>query len=61
MDGYLALLVGQKVPYHKPYQPSLAEQAVWRKHCQQLAADAHCGMGVKEALDALRSPGLNWA
>jgi tryptophan halogenase len=61
MDGYLALLVGQKVPHDKSYNPPPAEQAFWREHCRQLAAEAQRGMGVKEALDAIRSPGLKWA
>ncbi len=61
MDGYLALLVGQNVPHLKPYLPPPAEQNFWRQHCRNLAAEARRGMDVKEALQAIRSPGLQWA
>ena len=61
MDGYLALLVGQNVPHNKPYDPPPAEQNSWRQHCQKLAIEARAGMDVKEALQAIRSPGLKWA
>lgn len=60
MDGFLALLVGQKVPYHKPYDPPAAERDFWRRHCQTLAAEAQKGMNSEEALQAIRTPGLNW-
>ena len=61
MDGYIALLVGQNVPHARPYQPSSEEQALLMKHRQELAAEARRGMDVKEALQAVRSPGLKWA
>ena len=61
MDGYLALLVGQGVPHHKPHDPPESERAVWRQYCLKLAAEAQRGMGVKEALEAIRSPNLKWA
>ena len=61
MDGYMALLVGQNVPHARPYQPSSEEQAFLMKHRQELAAEARRAMDVKEALQAVRSPGLKWA
>lgn len=61
MDGYMALLVGQNVPHNKPYNAPATEREAWRKHCQALAADARKGMGVKEALDAIRAPGVKLA
>jgi tryptophan halogenase len=61
MDGYIALLVGQKVPHDKPYPISPSEHDLWRKHCLALAADARGGMSVKEALNALRAPGVKLA
>ena len=61
MDGYMALLVGQNVPHARPCQPSSDEQAFLTKHRQALAAEARRGMDVKEALQAVRSPGLKWA
>jgi len=61
MDGYLALLMGQNVPHNKPYDAPPAEHNFWRQHCQNLAIEARGGMDVKEALQAIRSPGLKWA
>lgn len=61
MDGYLALLVGQNVPHRKPYDPPPAEREFWRRHCQKLAEEARRGMTVKDALEAIRSPGLKWS
>jgi tryptophan halogenase len=61
MDGYIVMLVGQGVPHKKPYFPTPAESAFWRSRSAQLAADAReRGMGVKEALTALRNPNLKW-
>jgi tryptophan halogenase len=61
MDGYMALLVGQNVPHNKPYAVPPAERDLWRKHCEGLATEARRGMTVKEALDAIRSPGVKLA
>jgi tryptophan halogenase len=61
MDGYLALLVGQNVPHNKPYDAPSAERNFWLQHCQKLAIEARAGMDVKDALQAIRSPGLKWA
>jgi tryptophan halogenase len=61
MDGFLALLAGQNVPHAKLYQPPLAEQIIWRQHCERLAEEARRGMDVKESLQAIRSPDVKWA
>ena len=61
MDGYMALMVGQNVPHNKPYNVPPAERDIWRKHCQALAEEARRGMGVKEALNAIRGPGVKMA
>jgi tryptophan halogenase len=60
MDGYLAMLVGQAVPHEKPYLPTQSEAAFWQKRSDELAAEARKGMGVLEALKAIRQPGLQW-
>jgi hypothetical protein len=60
MDGYLAMLVGQAVPHEKPYLPTPAEATFWQKRTDELAAEARKGMGVLEALKAIRQPGLQW-
>ena len=61
MDGFLALLVGQKVPYKKTYEPTPVEQKFWLQYRQELAAEAMRGMNSEEALRALRTPGLQWS
>ena len=61
MDGFLALLVGQRVPYRKIHEPSPIEQKFWLTYRQGLVADAQHGMSSEEALHALRTPGLQWA
>lgn len=61
MDGFMAMLVGQKVPHQKPYQPSEAEQKFWRDYRRQLAEQARQGMTVAEALGAIRGPGIKLA
>jgi tryptophan halogenase len=61
MDGYLALLVGQNVPYEKRYDMPPNEKEFWRKRCLALAEEAKRGMDVGEALRAIRSPNLAWA
>jgi len=61
MDGFLALLVGQRVPYRKTYDPTPVEQKFWLQYRQQLASEARSGMNSEEALQALRTPGLQWS
>ena len=61
MDGFIALLVGQDVPYEKRYNPPERERAFWRTYCQALAVEAGKGMTVSEALKAIRGPGLKWS
>ncbi len=60
MDGFMALLVGQNVPYQRTYEPTLVEQEFWRRYRQQLALEAKAGMNSEEVLHALRTPGLKW-
>jgi len=61
MDGYLTMLVGQNVPHNKPYDPPKVEAEYWKRYCQGLAEEARkTGMDVKEALTAIRKPGLTW-
>jgi tryptophan halogenase len=57
LEGYLALLVGQKVPHEKPYHASPAEQKAWRDRCANLGKQAEHAMSVRECLEALRRAG----
>jgi len=61
MDGFIAHLVGMRVPYKKMYEPTVAEQKFLLQYRAQLAAEARQGMSSEEALHALRTPGLQWA
>ena len=61
MDGFMALLVGQNVPYQKVHQPTPAEQKFWKEYREQLAAQARAGMTSEQVLYAIRTPGLEWA
>jgi tryptophan halogenase len=60
LEGYWALLLGQKVPYHPLYVPSEPERAAWRQIQQAFKAKAETGVGVKEALTLVRSPNFRW-
>jgi len=61
MDGYVAMLVGQNVPHKKRYEIPPFERDLWKKHCLTLAAAARTGMSVKDALQAIRAPGVQLA
>lgn len=61
MDGFLALLVGQNVPYQKRHLPTAAEQDFWRKYRAELAVEAKRGMTSEEVLKILHTPGLAWS
>lgn len=60
MDGYIALLTGQEVPYAKVHHATAAEQEHMRRRRAELAAEAQQGMSPEEAMAALRRPGLKW-
>jgi tryptophan halogenase len=61
MDGFLALLVGQQVPYDKVYEIPPAEREFWKQRRARLAMEARTqGMTSEEAIKALRTPGLKW-
>jgi tryptophan halogenase len=60
LDGYLALLVGQMVPYERTAAASPAETKAWRSRLALLAADAKRGFTVSQILKAIRSPGWKW-
>jgi tryptophan halogenase len=55
LEGYVALLGGQRVPQDHPWTPSNQEKRVWREHLARFEADARSGLGVRECLAAVRS------
>jgi tryptophan halogenase len=60
LEGYWAMLVGQKVPYKEQYVPSEQERATWHQIQQAFKAKGEAGVGVKEALTLVRSPQFQW-
>jgi tryptophan 7-halogenase len=54
IDGYQAMLVGQRVPHSKPYAPSPPDAAKWREYRKLIDAEAKRGVGVAECLNYLR-------
>jgi len=56
-EGWVAMLVGQDVPYRRKYAPDEAEQKAWKKiRAGNWAATAN-GLGVPEMSAIVRSPG----
>jgi tryptophan 7-halogenase len=60
LEGYLALLVGQRVPYRIKTTPSAGEIAALQKHRRHFAAIAENGCTVPECLAAVRNPAWKW-
>jgi tryptophan halogenase len=60
LEGYLAMLVGQKVPHAKPHQPSPAELKRWREHLKDVETAAKRAFGAPQALEVIRRPAWNW-
>jgi tryptophan halogenase len=56
MEGYLAMLVGQAVPYHTTFVPSEGERQAWAQAQRRFEAQARAGFDVREALAMVRSP-----
>ena len=54
LEGYLALLVGQKVPQMRRWNPPEAERQSWRKHLADCRGKAHAAIRVEEALRIVR-------
>jgi tryptophan 7-halogenase len=59
--GYIALLLGQKVPYRRIHRPNDDELRCWnaeRQRCRQMASKA---LNVNQTLALIRSPLWRWA
>ncbi|MBL8727956.1 MAG: FAD-dependent oxidoreductase [Planctomycetes bacterium] len=57
MEGYLAMLVGQKVHHRREFRPTSAEKRAWQQYKAQFGAKAKEAMTVAECLGALRRVG----
>ena len=60
MEGYLVMMVGNKVPYQNRSTPTEAEWNIWRSAQAQNRAIASQAMTVKEALYFVHHPGWQW-
>lgn len=60
MEGYLALLVGQKVPYRVRHVPTPDELRIWHGVRAEHRLKALTALSVREALDLIASPSWKW-
>ena len=60
IEGFLVLLVGQKVPYRTNGPIVETERGVFRRHCEQNRARATSGLSVSEALKYVKHPQWTW-
>lgn len=56
MEGYLCMLVGQKVPYQAEFEPTSKERAIWSGVKAENRARALTALGVHEALAVINDP-----
>ena len=61
IEGYLAMLIGNRAPYEARHQATAAERAAWNHIRATLQAQADQGLTVAEALRLIRSPQWKWA
>ncbi len=60
MDGFLTLLMGQKVPFRKLYEPSELELQTWEAHREANRRIADRGLSVLESYAIVDSPQWAW-
>ncbi len=60
MEGYMTMLVGQKIPYRKTTTPSAAEWQTWNAIRAEHKSLAEAAMTVREALTAISQPAWQW-
>lgn len=61
LEGYLAMLVGQKVPHAKPLHVSPGERRAFEGHRKQFNSLARMGFDVKQTLNWIRKPSWTWS
>ncbi|MGA0846835.1 MAG: tryptophan 7-halogenase, partial [Luteolibacter sp.] len=60
IEGYLAMLVGMRVPHRNQIKPTQDEQRIWKQKRTQFAEIGKRGLSVRQALDAVRSSHWKW-
>lgn len=59
-EGYLIMMVGQKVPFERSFDPKPEELDAWRNYQKQLKQTAKEGLSMKEGLKMIRSSNWSW-
>ena len=59
-EGYMALLVGQRVPYARVHTPNPAEIAAWQTRADTHSRAAQQGFTVADTLRFIRDPRWRW-
>jgi tryptophan halogenase len=60
MEGYLSMLVGQKVPYKLHHNATAEEGTNWRRINEAIREKVVPAFSVAEALQVIRSPYWTW-
>jgi tryptophan 7-halogenase len=60
IEGFLVMLVGNRVHYRRRREVTEAERKIWNRHQAEYDAIAQNGMEVKEALQFVKHPGWRW-
>ena len=60
LEGFLVMLVGNKVPYRKRHSATPAELAIWQKRKHAFIEEAKRGIRCEEALAYVKHPGWQW-
>lgn len=61
IEGFLAMLVGMRVPYEAVHEPTLDERKAFEAARDRLGRKAAAGVTVRQALAAIRNPNWSWA
>ena len=60
IEGFLVMLVGNRVPYRGRHAPSEEERRIWKAHLAQIAGQAQNSLGVRDSLAFIRHPNWQW-
>lgn len=59
-EGYLVMLVGQKVPFKRKYSFTHKEKSGWHDYNKKLRTAAKEAITMRKGLDMIRSPNWGW-
>ena len=60
-EGYMTLLLGQRVPTRRPPRLDAAQVAAWREHQQAVRAQAAAALSMDQATRLVADPQFRWA